>query len=65
MQSKGESRLCGHRQNYATAVNSEVNMTTPAPRSGPGKHRSQRRTSRGRNFQTGFSLEYQLLISAE
>ena len=37
MQSKGQSRRCEHRQNYATAVNTEVNMPTPAPRSDTGK----------------------------
>jgi len=65
MQFKGESRCCERRQNYATAVNSEVNMSTSAPYPDTEKHRSQRRTSRGRNLQTGFSLEYQLLISAK
>jgi hypothetical protein len=37
MQFKGESRCCERRQNYATAVNTEVNMTTSASRSGTGK----------------------------
>ena len=29
--------MAKHRQNYATAVNTEVNMPTSAPRSGTGK----------------------------
>jgi hypothetical protein len=37
MQSKGQLRRCGHRRNYATAVNAEVNMPTPAPSPGTGK----------------------------
>ncbi len=34
MQFKSESRCCEHRQNYAIAVNTEVNMTASASRSG-------------------------------
>jgi len=37
MQSEDESRRCEHRQNCVTAVNTEVNMPTSAPRSGIGK----------------------------
>ena len=37
MQFKGESRCCARRHNYATAVNTEFNMTTSASRSGTGK----------------------------
>jgi hypothetical protein len=54
MQSKGESQLCGHRQNYATAVNSEVNMTTPAPRSGPGKAKAHADRARSGTFRLIF-----------
>jgi hypothetical protein len=65
MQSKGQSRRREHRQNYATGVNTEVNMPTPAPRSDAGKGRSQSRTSREWNFQTDIGSESQLLICAE
>src|ERR1700757_4949954 len=50
MQSKGQSRRCERRQNYATAVNTEVNMPTPAPRSDIGRGRRQCRTNESRTF---------------
>jgi hypothetical protein len=37
MQVKGQSQRCDQRQNYATAVNTGVNMATSAPRSNTGK----------------------------
>jgi hypothetical protein len=50
MQSKGQSRRCEHRQNYATAVNTEVNMPTPAPRSGTGKAEAHAKRARSGTF---------------
>jgi len=65
MQSKGQSRRCVHRQNCVTAVNTEVNMPTPAPPSDTRRGRSQSRTSREWNFQADIGSECQLLIRAE
>jgi hypothetical protein len=54
MQSKGESRRCEHRQNCVTAVNTEVNMRTPAPRSGPEKAKAHAERARSGTFRLIF-----------
>jgi hypothetical protein len=50
MQSKGQSRRCEHRQNYATGVNTGVNMPTSAARSGNGKAEAHAERARSGTF---------------
>jgi RNA polymerase sigma factor (sigma-70 family) len=47
---KSESRCCEHRQNYAIAVNTEVNMTASASRSGTGKPEPHRERGESGTF---------------